>query len=53
MDRGAWWSTVRGVEKSQTQLSTQEREGRLELESLYATVQDLEGCNWDLTRLNK
>ena len=23
MDRGAWWATVQGVEKSRTQLSTQ------------------------------
>ena len=23
MDRGAWWATVHGAEKSQTQLSTQ------------------------------
>ena len=26
MDRGAWWATVHGVTKSQTQLSTQVRD---------------------------
>ena len=52
-DRGAWRATVQGVAKSRTRLSTHAGEGRLQLESLYATMKDNEGCNWDLTWLNK
>ena len=29
MDRGAWWATVHGVAESQTQLSKQQRSGKL------------------------
>ena len=31
MDRGAWWATVHGVSKSQTQLSMHSEEGRTSL----------------------
>ena len=31
MDRGAWWATVQGVLKSQTQLSMHSEEGRTSL----------------------
>ena len=45
MDRGAWWATVHGVAKSQTQLSTHKQESRGEVkywDSLQGEV-EMEG----------